>query len=99
MCNCKNIDIGSYANTIKIKSPFSNKYIYIDKCILNEIFFLWDMKIRTKGCCCGHNITHPTVVVDNKNIDNMIRMGYKQEFYFFKKINHVFILKTNYGNK
>lgn len=78
MCNCININIGSYKVTVATVDPFTDKIIGIDKCIYNEIRDLWKNGIQTIESCCGHN-KQPgyiaiKVTVDISNL--MSQLGY-----------------------
>jgi len=75
-CNCNNIDIGTYKNQTKIKNWWNNKIISIDTCLKDEILFLWDNKIITKGCCCGHNKLKPMINVDKEYHKDMLNLDY-----------------------
>lgn len=77
MCNCANIDIGSYRNQVNLQNWWNNEFISIDKCIHDEILFLWSKKIQTTGCCCGHNKINPMINVSPKYHNKMIKLGYK----------------------
>jgi len=90
MCNCNNIEIGSYNNQIctDIPSHMEEYRIYrlsnglkpvicIDNCILKEIQYLWNLGIKTTGCCCGHNILDGFIGVVNEDIPKMKQLGYK----------------------
>ena len=47
----------------------------IDACIANVIKHLWENKIVTKGCCCGHNKNKPWVILeDSVERDNIDRV-------------------------
>ena len=37
--------------------------ICVDACIADAIRMLWSHKIGTGGCCCGHNLSNPSVVI------------------------------------
>lgn len=39
--------------------------ICVDACIAEAIQMLWANGIITGGCCCGHNLRNPSVVLDN----------------------------------
>ena len=80
MCNCKNIEIGSYGNQVSVLWPFSNRFICIDKCLLDEITLLWSMDIMTTGCCCGHNQLEGFIGVEFRHIKQMKDLGYEVEF-------------------
>ena len=89
MCNCKDIKMGSYDNQIMVDRPKcmlgrtegtrSNK-ICLDKCIAEEVQYLWSLGIRTTGCCCGHNIQEGYIGVIDKDILIMKKVGYKIHF-------------------
>lgn len=42
-----------------------NKKIYIDECILKVMKHLWENKIITLGCCCGHGIHKPSIIISD----------------------------------
>jgi hypothetical protein len=84
MCNCKNIENGSYGNQIMIPKPnhikYNNSMICIDRCIADEIISLWRLGIKTTGCCCGHNNLPGYVGVENSDIPKMKALGYTVQF-------------------
>ena len=89
MCNCVNVKIGSYDNQIMVDRPkcmmgrtegSSNDKICLDKCIAEEVQYLWSCGIRTTGCCCGHNIQEGYIGVIEKDIEFMKKSGYKVRF-------------------
>ncbi len=94
MCQCHNVEIGTYNNQVILKAPdnikiFANspdrerKYtVGVDNCIAEEIKFLWDKGIRTTGCCCGHNKYLGYIGVVNKDIDKMLELGYVVQLNF-----------------
>lgn len=51
--------------------------VTIDKCLLPEILQLWEMGIKTTGCCCGHGKIEPFIGVDFDDIQKMKDLGYK----------------------
>jgi len=87
MCNCINVKMGSYDNQVELPRPKcmigraegspNPKTICIDKCIAEEIQYLWSCGIRTTGCCCGHNIQEGYIGVIDKDIGFMKKSGYK----------------------
>lgn len=88
MCNCVNVKIGSYDNQIMVDRPrcmigraegSSNNKICLDKCISEEIQYLWSLGIRTTGCCCGHSIKKGYIGVIEEDIEFMKKLGYKVE--------------------
>jgi len=92
LCDCKNIDIGSHDNTImmpypkeleevknnRIKAGLSDKLCF-DKCMYNELRFLWNRKIQTIECCCGHKKLKGYVAVKEKYCKEMLQLGYKPD--------------------
>lgn len=68
-----------YIKRIQSKGLCLDGKIYVDPCIAVEIMRLWWRGIITYGCCCGHNVLHPYVNVDESNIDQMLELGYVQE--------------------
>lgn len=66
-CGCQDVDIGSYTNQIQVPTPDHMLAIgqigcytfrpttCIDRCMLPVIEALWERKVITTGCCCGHN--------------------------------------------
>jgi len=77
ICNI-NTKFGSWEQTVKLKAPkwSSKEYIWIDKCLVEEIEHLWDIGIITLGCCCGHKQTLPMINVEEQQYDKMIELGY-----------------------
>ena len=110
MCNCKNITPQSkecYEQMIVVDIPQHmhqyaemrekeglSKQICIDQCIYDEIHFLWSYGVITYGSCCGHNNSYAFVNVDDKSIDKMLMLGYKQR-HTDKKRKDTFELKIN----
>lgn len=84
MCNCINIEIGSYDNQICLNTPehinYHNSKICIDKCLIDEIKYLWSLGIKTTGCCCGHNKLEGFIGVDFDDIPKMKTLGYIVQF-------------------
>lgn len=86
MCNCKNVKFGEHSNTVKLEVPeiYKNKFpntkynfIYVDKCISNEIQYLWRKGIVTMASCCGHNIIDGCICVHDDCIEQMKDLGYE----------------------
>lgn len=86
MCNCVNVKMGSYTNQAMFPRPKHMKgrtegtcsdMICIDKCLAEEIQYLWSIGIITTGCCCGHNIREGYIGVIEKDIEFMKKLGYK----------------------
>ena len=81
--------MGSYDNQIELQRPkcmigrtegTHSNTICIDKCIAEEIQYLWTIGIRTTGCCCGHNIQEGYIGVIEKDIEFMKKSGYRVQF-------------------
>jgi len=87
MCNCINVKIGSYGNQIMVDRPkcmvgraggSSNPdKLCLDKCIAEEVQYLWSLDIRTTGCCCGHNKQVGYIGVIGEDIEFMEKLRYK----------------------
>lgn len=90
MCNCVNIEPGSYGNQIELSLPphmavykakqGGSKTICVDRCLTEEIQSLWTIGITTTGCCCGHNKLYSYIGVINEDIPRMIDIGYEIRF-------------------
>lgn len=53
------------------------KCVSIDKCLLSEILKLWELGIKTTGCCCGHgDSTKAFIGVSDESIPTMKELGY-----------------------
>ncbi len=76
MCNCVDVKMGSYDNQVPLKMP-NGQLMGIDRCIAEEIKYLWSLGVKTTGCCCGHNITNGYIGVIKKDIEIMKKGGYK----------------------
>lgn len=81
--NCKDIEFSTGDCAYNIHLPWrvdGEAYMAnIDKCLLPEILKLWEMGIKTTGCCCGHGKTHmqfPYIGVREEYIQQMKDMGY-----------------------
>lgn len=81
MCNCINIEIGSYGNQTILEYPDwfvgGKRSAGIDNCLLEEIKGLWEMKIQTLESCCGHNRIPGYIAVIPEHADLMLWLGYK----------------------
>lgn len=87
MCDCVNIEIGSYGNQLCVVDlpEHMSKYkakqggassICLDKCIADEVKELWALGITTTGCCCGHNKILGYIGVIDQDIERMEGLGY-----------------------
>lgn len=89
LCNCNNIEVGSYGNQVEIMPlpPHMAAYktkqggtpdsICVDRCLADEVQHLWSQGITTTGCCCGHNQVPAYIGVIDEDIEAMKMMGYE----------------------
>lgn len=90
---CKDIGMGTYDCCYSIDLPYLVKDpldpdkppkkfgVCIDKCLLPEILQLWEMGVKTTGCCCGHGKKELSYIgVNPEYIEKMKQMGYKVAF-------------------
>lgn len=110
MCNCENIEIGSYNNQTCVDIPehmtsykkyrASNELslvICVDNCLLDEIKYLWSLGIETTGCCCGHNKVEGFIGVVDRDIPKMKALGYNLHSNLSRlQDEDSFIPKSNY---
>lgn len=87
MCDCKIKDLSQNLGTkqmkrLKLPSLMSKHltYILVDKCLADEIKYLWSKGITTTGCCCGHNFKCPYIGVTDTSSDKMKELGYKVQY-------------------
>lgn len=90
-CQCENVEIGSYDNTVAVDAPeFMRGQIIgcleirdtvcLDRCIAEEVQALWKQGIFTTGCCCGHGKQLGYIgVYGPENIQRMQSLGYEAE--------------------
>lgn len=91
--NCTDIKFGTYDCAYNIMLPWLTKdplspnsplkpyTVAVDKCLLPEIIRLWEMGIKTTGCCCGHgNQDMAFIGVIPEHISRMKEMGYEVKF-------------------
>lgn len=87
---CSEIEFGTYNCAYNIMLPWlvidptepdkpkEPKYVCIDKCLLPEILHLWEMGIKTTGCCCGHGKEEMAFIgVQPEYIEKMKSVGYR----------------------
>jgi len=77
------------------------KTIGVDKCLADEILSLWDKGIKTRGCCCGHNLAYGYIQVeDEEDKKKMIELGYRKYYYGGQqhKRDDAFLPKTLFKN-
>lgn len=78
---CSEIEFGTGACAYNIDVPWrvdgGAKKVSIDKCLLREVQLLWEMGIKTTGCCCGHgNYELAFIGVKEEHIATMKALGY-----------------------
>ena len=86
---CDEVRFGTYDCAYNIMLPYlvtdpldpdgkkQPKVVCIDKCLLPEIIKLWEMGIKTTGCCCGHGRSEMAFIgVLPEYIERMKSMGY-----------------------
>jgi hypothetical protein len=82
-------ELERYKRTRALELPFNEERerrlkdgltstVAVDSCIIDEIKHLWSLGIVTLGCCCGHNTIQSMVNVADRNIQQMLDMGYTQ---------------------
>jgi hypothetical protein len=92
MCHCRDIDIGTYENQVTLEVPDSIEIKYndplgttrttvnVDRCLAEEIKYLWSLGIITTGCCCGHNKHQGYIGVKDEFIPVMLHIGYRVKY-------------------
>ena len=90
--DCKDVEFQTYKCAYQIYVPWlckftweddskkEEKLVNIDKCLLPEIISLWEMGIKTTGCCCGHGKLQPFISVNEEYISSMKDLGYEVVF-------------------
>lgn len=87
MCDCRNVEIGSYDNQVLLRrmphmyartEGTTRDQINVDRCLADEILKLWRAGIRTTGCCCGHNQLDGFIGVVDDDVPVMERLGYER---------------------
>lgn len=80
---CSEIGFGTADCAYNVMTPFKcgfdndYKMVNIDKCLLTEVIALWELGIKTTGCCCGHDKHPPFIGVDPEHIPQMKGLGYQ----------------------
>lgn len=64
-------------NLISGDNFYKNGTLEIDKCLSEEIQYLWSQGIHTLGCCCGHNKKIGFIQVERTDFQKMLDMGYE----------------------
>lgn len=75
-CACQNVPMGSYANQVALRPPWSDQLAGIDLCIADEILALWAAGVRTIESCCGHNQVKGYIAVPPEYEWLMEALGY-----------------------
>lgn len=60
---------------------FDKPQISFDACLAKEIFYLWDLGIKTSGCCCGRHFNsgkNSYIGVYPEFRSQMLALGYKE---------------------
>ena len=86
---CTDIGFATYDCAYNIMLPYLTKNpcdptekpkpktVAVDKCLLREVLCLWEMGIKTTGCCCGHGRDNMAFIgVKEEHIPKMKEMGY-----------------------
>ncbi len=95
MCNCKNIRGASKeAFDQMVQLPYQGKTVSIDPCIVDEIKSLWAVGIHTLGSCCGHNNHEGTICVHERDVFEMIELGYELSTLYENRLD-MFKLKSD----
>ena len=94
---CKDVEPQSYSCAYHIYLPWKCKFAWeddsklepklvsIDKCLLHEITHLWEIGIKTTGCCCGHgDLSKAFISVHPAYIETMKELGYTT---YYNKFN------------
>lgn len=106
--SCPN-EFGIYDGKIYLEFPRHMLYEYggfynnkrgclIDLCIVEEIKYLWSLGITTYGSCCGHGINAGMINVDKKDVELMIKLGYKKVKTQRDCYPYTFIPKSKHRN-
>ena len=90
---CSDVSFQTYECSYRIYLPWKCKFpweddsqkeeklVAIDKCLLPEILKLWELGIKTTGCCCGHGDASKAFIgVHPEYIKTMRTLGYKNYY-------------------
>jgi hypothetical protein len=61
------------------KGQPNDKWVCVDTCLVQEIAELWQLGIETIESCCGHNKALGYIAVQKKHIEQMKKLGYKNQ--------------------
>ena len=73
---------------------YTNKLIYVDRCLSAELCDLWLRGIETMGCCCGHERGCEFIQVTQECDQSMVDLGYERLPDMFG--DNCFIPKTKF---
>ena len=86
-CNCEPHSLIQRQVEIKVPAFIELRYntperekrerVFIDICLAQEVWTLWEKGIVTTGCCCGHKTKKPYIGVEEEYIPHMKHLGYK----------------------
>lgn len=76
-CKCDNIGIGTYKNQSELINWWNGNIVCVDSCLIDEILKLWNYKITTTGCCCGHDKQTPYINTIESDLQKMVDLGYE----------------------
>ena len=66
-CNChsSNKDTGEHPGVTINQTEYwtGGRPVSVDACMEKVIRHLWKNKVGTEGCCCGHNVEPPSIVI------------------------------------
>lgn len=68
----------------------------IDRCLVEEIQFLWSKGIVTTGSCCGHGIQQGMINVVESSVEQMMQLGYAKQDVAEGFCEHTFIPKSKH---
>ena len=81
----KNVNIYKSYNDheVNLSAPpqITSSSIVVDKCIVDELKWLWSLGITTTGCCCGHRKGKEYIKVIKKDVVRMMFLGYKERVH------------------
>lgn len=82
-CHCEGlaVEFGMHENQVRLDAPTwsTRGVISVDKCLAEEILYLWSEGVITSGCCCGHGIEglKPMINVFSGSFCIMEKLGYE----------------------
>lgn len=94
--NCRKSYNQQYECCASSKVPWKKELVSFDVCLGKELFYLWDLGIRTVGSCCGKHVDnkHSYIQVEEKFIDKMKELGYKEDTSYEGRPHNCFLPKT-----